>query len=177
MFFIKYFAAISFFSLAASYTISPNTVPVDLENRSPSGSAGLRWGPYYVGALKLSITNPHTGYAGPKFATAPHINVHVDRKAGSGYKQVVNLYVVKYTKARRQCLYMWDSKSRKTVFDKCFDDFGDAAREAVETAKQVVDTSFPVIHHPHSPPSQPGPGTSSSQKRTNPPAHTAQPLP
>jgi len=108
--------------------------------RSPSGSAGLRWGPYEVGPLKLYITNPHTGYAGPKFGVAPHINVHVDRKAERNkYKEVVNLHVVKYTKGGKQCLYMWDSKSGKTVFDKCFDNYKDAAKDAVKTAKEVVD--------------------------------------
>lgn len=132
------------FSIAAQFALG-KAIPVDavdLSERSPSGSAGLRWGPYYVGALKLYITNPHTGYAGPKFNTAPHINVHVDRKVGRVYKEVVNLHVVKYTRARRQCLYIWDSKSRKTILDKCFDSFKDAAKEAVETVKDVVDVAM-----------------------------------
>ncbi|KAJ9657493.1 hypothetical protein H2198_004254 [Neophaeococcomyces mojaviensis] len=129
-----------FTSIHLSYaTALPNTLS-DLAKKSPSGSAGLRWGPYEVGPLKLYITNPHTGYAGPKFNNAPHINVHVDRKAERNqYKEVVNLHVVKYTRAGKHCLYMWDSKSGKTIFDKCFDNFEDAAKEGVETAKEVVD--------------------------------------
>lgn len=114
-----------------------------LVERSPEGSAGLRWGPYYVGPsdlLKLYITNPHTGYAGPKFDVAPHINVHVDRKGDRNkYKEVFNLHVVKYERAGQQCLYMWDSKSSKTIFDNCFDDFKTAAKEGVKVAKEVVD--------------------------------------
>ena len=112
-----------------------------LVERSPAGSAGLRWGPYNVGPLKLYITNPHTGYAGPKYGVAPHINVHVDRKAERNtYREVINLHVVKYTqKGGKQCLYMWDSKSSKVVFDKCFDDFKTAAREGVEAAKEVLE--------------------------------------
>lgn len=106
--------------------------------RSPS--AGLAWGPYEVSPLKLYITKPHFGYAGPKVGNAPHINAHVDRKgARNKYVPVVNLHVVKYNQAGKQCLYMWDSVSKKVVFDKCFDNFREAAKEGVEAAKEVVD--------------------------------------
>ena len=41
--------------------------------------AGLAWGPVAVANPKLYLTNPHTGYAGPKFPSAEHVNFHVDR--------------------------------------------------------------------------------------------------
>ena len=36
-------------------------------------AAGLAWGPIYIGNLKLTLTNPHDGYAGPKFPNANHV--------------------------------------------------------------------------------------------------------
>lgn len=35
--------------------------------------------------------------------------------------------------------YAWDSVTKKTVFDSCFDDFGTAIAEAVNAAKNFVD--------------------------------------
>ncbi|RFU35638.1 hypothetical protein B7463_g733, partial [Scytalidium lignicola] len=104
-------------------------------------SAGLYWGPKYLGNLKLYITHPHMGYAGPKFPKANHINVHVDKKgAKNKYKEVVNLHVVKYKSgAGKQCLYIWDSVTSKVVFDKCFDDFEGAIAEGVSAIKSFVE--------------------------------------
>lgn len=64
----------------------------------------------------------------PQIRNGPQINVHVDRKARPDYIQVVNLHVVKYIRVTRTCLYMWDSRSRKTVLDNCFDSFSDLAK-------------------------------------------------
>ena len=103
-------------------------------------SAGLFWGPHEVGNLKLYIVNPEYGYCGPRFPNAPHINVHVDKKAPrNSWKPVLNLHVVKYTRQRKQCLYAWDSVHDKIVFDNCFDNFGDAIKGAVGAAKDVVE--------------------------------------
>lgn len=111
----------------------------DLEKRDP---AGLRWGPEYVGNLKLSLTNPHEGYAGPKFPWASHVNFHVDKKGPAPrytYVPVVNLHIVKYTPTGKVCLYVWDSETGTTVFDSCFDDFGTAVAEGITAAKNFVD--------------------------------------
>lgn len=35
---------------------------------------------------------------------------------------------------------MWDSVTRATVFDSCFDEFGDAIAEGVAAIKAFVDT-------------------------------------
>jgi hypothetical protein len=124
----------------------------DIETRAPVDdhdelakreSAGLLWGPVIIGNLRLYVTKPHDGYAGPKFSMANHVNFHVDKK-GPGPKvtwpEVVNLHIVKYSSGGgRVCLYMWDSVTRKVVFDNCFDDFGTAARQAAQVAKQYVD--------------------------------------
>lgn len=62
-----------------------------------SPSAGLSWGPVYVGNLKLYLTNPHVGYAGPKFPYAEHVNFRVDRKVNSwSYTPVANYHITKY---------------------------------------------------------------------------------
>ena len=110
-----------------------------LEKRDP---AGLWWGPEYVGNLKLYLTNPHEGYAGPKFPWASHVNFHVDKKGPPPrytYVPVVNLHIVKYTPNGKVCLYVWDSESQTTVFDSCFDDFSTAVAEGVSAAKNFVD--------------------------------------
>src|SRR5215469_2621479 len=38
---------------------------INSESSPDKRSAGLYWGPVYIDNLKLYITNPHTGYAGP----------------------------------------------------------------------------------------------------------------
>lgn len=104
------------------------------------GSAGLAWGPVYIGNLKLSLTNPHDGYAGPKFPNANHVNFHVDKQAPrNSWDQVVNMHIVKYTLSGQSCLYAWDSVTKDIVFDSCFDDFSTAITEAVDAVKNFVD--------------------------------------
>ena len=105
--------------------------------------AGLRWGPVYIGNLKLSLTNPHEGYAGPKFPYANHVNFHVDKKdegPRGTYSEVVNMHIVKYTNGDSNCLYAWDSVTKTTVFDSCFDDFSEAIEKCVSAVKDFVDT-------------------------------------
>ena len=111
------------------------------ENDLLKRQAGLYWGPKYVGNLKLYLTNPHIGYAGPKFPNANHVNFHVDKKdpgPRGTYSEVVNMHIVKYTRGGSSCLYVWDSVTKKVVFDKCFDDFTDAIGEAVEAVREFV---------------------------------------
>ncbi|KAL9046366.1 MAG: hypothetical protein Q9214_000784 [Letrouitia sp. 1 TL-2023] len=117
--------------------------PLDLSKRQ----ARLFWGPIYIGNLKLSLTNPHIGYAGPKFPMANHVNFHVDRQdpgPRGTYSRIVNMHIVKYapggaTEGGGSCLYVWESETRDTVFDSCFDEFGDAIAEGVEAIKAFVD--------------------------------------
>jgi hypothetical protein len=102
--------------------------------------AGLFWGPVYIGNLKLYLTNSHSGYAGPKFPNAAHVNFHVDKEAAKGkYTAVVNMHIVKYSKAGKFCLYAWDSVTKKTVFDKCFDGVVPAISACVSAIKNTVD--------------------------------------
>lgn len=105
-------------------------------------SAGLYWGPHKVGNLILSLTNPHPGYAGPKFPDATHVNFDVDKQdpgPRGTYSKVVNLHIVKYENVEgSQCLYAWDSVTDTMVFDPCFDDFTDAIPEAVGAIKDFV---------------------------------------
>jgi hypothetical protein len=103
-------------------------------------SAELYWGPVYIGNLKLSLTNPHDGYAGPKFPNANHVNFHVDKKgAKNKYDEVVNMHIVKYHQGSNFCLYAWDSVTKKVVFDKCFDDIVPAIAACVDAIKNTVD--------------------------------------
>ena len=66
-----------------------NVDPQDLEKRQ----AGLAWGPVYIGNLKLSLTNPHDGYAGPKFPYANHVNFHVDKQALKTLTHKSSIYI------------------------------------------------------------------------------------
>ena len=130
----------------------PNLVTKDLEDstdllkRSNEGGAGLRWGPFNVGILKLYLTNEHQGPCGPKFPyNVPHYNFHVDRlkpapNPKQEYKFVVNAHIVKYTSGGRNCLYIWDSETKTTILDKCFDNFNDALAEGISAVKRTVDT-------------------------------------
>lgn len=118
--------------------VIPKIIDNDLEKRQ---SAGLYWGPVYVGNLKMYLTNPHNGWAGPKFPNANHINFHVDKKAvRPPYTPVVNLHIVRYSSGGRSCLYMWDSETKTVIFDNCFDDWTRAIPEGVQAAKQFVDS-------------------------------------
>jgi hypothetical protein len=102
--------------------------------------AGLWWGPVYIGNLKLYLTNPHSGYAGPKFPNANHVNFHVDKQARThSFTSVVNLHIVKPTSHEKFCLYAWDSVTSKTVFDNCFHDWGIAITECIIAVKNFVD--------------------------------------
>ena len=107
--------------------------------------ASLAWGPVTVGNLKLTLTNPHVGYAGPKYPSAEHVNFHVDRKdAGprGTYSSVVNMHIVTDTNKKdgSVCLYAWDSVTDTTVFDQCADEIGDAITQCVAAIKDFVDT-------------------------------------
>ena len=130
-------------ALAVSSVPSVQEEQNGLVERSPAGSAGLAWGPIYLGNLKLYLTNPHTGFAGPKFQTAPHVNFHVDRQRPApynDYKPVVNMHIVRYQQGESSCLYVWDSVTDTTVFDSCFDDYSTALSDGVDAIKNFVDS-------------------------------------
>lgn len=108
---------------------------------SASPSAGLYWGPVYVGNLKLAMTNQHFGYAGPKVGHTDHVNFHVDRRGTWGYDEVANFHITKSTGAGgKTCIYIWDSETRRVVFDNCMDNFTTVARSAAQAAKDFVGT-------------------------------------
>lgn len=116
---------------------------IDSESSPDKRSAGLFWGPFYLDNLKLYITNPHTGYAGPCCQDCNHINVHVDKETSPGqYTPVVNAHVVHSHKNGQECLCVWDSVTKATLFDSCFDDFLSAAGKAISAIKEVVDAAL-----------------------------------
>lgn len=130
-----------FFVLAFTCFLSvagaPTATDQELQERD---SAGLAWGPIEIGNLKLYLTKPHNGYAGPKFPNANHVNFHVDKKAPkNSYTEVVNMHIVKYGSSGKICLYAWDSVTKKVVFDNCFDNFATAAEKCVSAVKDFVD--------------------------------------
>ena len=108
--------------------------------------AGLAWGPVTVANLKLYLTNPHIGYAGPKFPSAEHVNFHVDRADGGPrgtYSSVVNMHIVRHGPAGddgvSECLYAWDSVTKKVVFDECAEEYLAVMRKCVQAVKDFVD--------------------------------------
>ena len=116
---------------------------VNSESSPEKRSAGLFWGPFYLDNLKLYITNPHDGYAGPCCQNCNHINIHVDKETSPGkYKPVVNAHVVHSHKNGQECLCVWDSVTKATLFDSCLDDFPTAAGQAISAIKNVVDTAL-----------------------------------
>jgi len=114
------------------------TIDLDLLKRA---SAGLLWGPEYIGNLKLSLTNIHSHPFG-KFKTAqPHVNFHVDREKippATGYKGVLNLHITVYTEEDKKCAYVWDSVKDTTYFDSCFDDWTSGIREVAESIREIL---------------------------------------
>jgi hypothetical protein len=91
--------------------VVPKSAPDDLDKRS--GSAGLYW-QQIIGNLKLDVTNPHDGAVGPrtgynKFPNgASHINFRAYQKRPRNvWKLFLNLHIVRYTSASKECLYLW----------------------------------------------------------------------
>lgn len=92
--------------------MSPARTSFGVENTTNleiSYTAGLAWGPVNIRNLKLYLTKPHIGYAGPKFPKANHVNFHVDKSAPRNkWTAVVNMHIVKYKRGGSFCLYAWD---------------------------------------------------------------------
>jgi hypothetical protein len=105
-----------------------------------SPSAGLYWGPVEVAGVKVYMTNPHDGYAGPKVGNANHINFHVDYRKNNAWKQLVNLHITRYTRNGKQCMYIWDSVPTKgrVVYDNCKDDWRTLTVEVKEEVRKYV---------------------------------------
>jgi hypothetical protein len=130
-------------SVAPTIQDRSNNYAADVDGIEKRESAGLFWGPKEIGNLKLYLTKPHMGWAGPKFPNANHVNFHVDKKSSRPGKwdSVVNLHIVKYTHGGKGfCLYAYDSVTKKVVFDNCFDSFGPAIAKCVSAIKDFVDT-------------------------------------
>ncbi|SHH86466.1 hypothetical protein SAMN02745135_02461 [Caloranaerobacter azorensis DSM 13643] len=100
-------------------------------------SAGLAWGPYKVGNLEFKMTNQHFGRFG-KFQNYPvnHVNLIVTKVKNN--RQVLNFHIAKYSRNGRNCLYVWDSVSKSTIIDKCFNNWKDAVSAVVSAAKRIV---------------------------------------
>ncbi|HEY3364934.1 MAG TPA: hypothetical protein VGK74_07785 [Symbiobacteriaceae bacterium] len=109
-------------------------------SESFAASAGLYWGPVTVGNLKLYLTNPHVGYAGPKVGTVNHTNFHVDKQSAPVFVPVANFHITKYQRGSTSCLYVWESESSKVVFDKCTGNWKDVAGQAIQAMKDFTKT-------------------------------------
>lgn len=103
-----------------------------------SADGGLLFGPIKIGNLKLSITNPHVGYAGPKVGRTDHINYHIDVLAGYRYKLAANYHIAAYPRGEKWCAYVWESVSRRVVFDGCSDNWSRAARGAMSAIRSFT---------------------------------------
>lgn len=47
-------------------------------------------------------------------------------------------HLVKYTQGSKQCVYIWDSVTRKVVLDTCSDNWTEAAKKAAEAMKEFL---------------------------------------
>jgi len=119
--------------------------------------AGLMWGPVYVGNLKLYLTNPHFGYAGPKVGNTLHVNFHVDRKITlqsvpsqpiepceiepdeRGFQALANFHISKYISNSKVCAYVWESRRNYTVVDYCNDNWLNAAQTSVNIMNAYIE--------------------------------------
>lgn len=99
-------------------------------------SAGLAWGPVTVGNVKLYMTNVHTGPVPGLSGNVSHINFHADNvKTG---KQILNYHIVKYTSGNSECLYVYDSVSRKIIINNCYNGWTAAAGAVVSAVQSAV---------------------------------------
>lgn len=103
-------------------------------------SANLAWGPVDIGNLRFKMTNPHNGWAGPKFPNANHVNFHVEKKSGRSYKSVANYHIVKYSSGSSNCMYIYESHSRSVVLDQCFNSWRSAVTESAKAMKAFSKT-------------------------------------
>ncbi len=112
-----------------------NEIADTLSESDVTRSAGLAWGPVTVGNVKLYMTNPHVGIV-PGIGNVSHVNFHADN-AKTG-KAIVNYHIVKYTSGNSNCLYVYDSVSKKVIINQCFGNWTDAAAAVVEAVKSAV---------------------------------------
>lgn len=110
-----------------------------LQEKVQAANAGIAW-QQDVGDIKFVLTNPHSGYAGPKFPNANHVNFHVYKKNSKGrYDDLANYHIVKYTSSKSStCVYIWDSVSKTVVLDICSDSWINAAKAAAGAAKDFI---------------------------------------
>ena len=115
--------------------------------------AGLMWGPVYVGNLKLYLTNPHFGFAGPKVGDTMHVNFRVDRKITlqsvpsqpmepeeRGFTKLANFHISKYiSSSSKICVYVWESRRKYTVVDYCNDSWQSAAQTSVNIMNAYIE--------------------------------------
>lgn len=105
--------------------------------------AGVAWGPVSIGPYNIWVTNPHWGWAGPKFQNALHTNVRVNQNGPkNGHTDRINLHVVPYTHGSQRCWYIYDSISKTVILDTCLDDWGKALVEAENAANNFIENFF-----------------------------------
>lgn len=121
--------------------LSINLFLLPASKANASASAGLAWGPVYVGNLKFTMTNVHKGFAGPKFTNHSHTNFHVYKKTTkNNYKRKANYHIVKYSKGKSQCVYIWESHKDQVVMDSCGDSWSTMASKAASAMKSFTST-------------------------------------
>lgn len=102
-------------------------------------SAGLAWGPVKVGNLEFKITNPHMGYVSG-LGYVNHVNFHITKT--SNKRDVANYHIVKYTSGGRDCLYVYESVTRKVVINNCYGNWRTAVGDIIAAAQDVVKASL-----------------------------------
>ena len=123
--------------------------PALLVERQSDGGAGLAWGPVdFDTRLRLTITNIHSHPFGKFKTDQPHINFHgyttiPNRKKEKFTEELFNLHITVYQQGTKHCVYAWDSISKKTPVDTCYDDLDGTALQ--NEAVKVRNWAFGVI--------------------------------
>lgn len=123
-----------------SYINTEFTAEVEETNTTDTNdmarSAGLAWGPVTVGNVRLYMTNVHSGPVPGLSGNVSHVNFHADNAKTK--KPILNYHIVKYTSGNSECLYVYDSVSRKVIINNCYNGWTAAAGAVVSAVQSAV---------------------------------------
>jgi len=82
----------------------------------------------------------------PKFPSANHINLYLDKKASqNSWATVYNMHIMKYTSIGVFCFYNWDSVTNTVIYDTCFDDPSTAITKVILAIKNVLNALLEAV--------------------------------
>lgn len=110
--------------------------PITFSRTINTRSVGLAWGPVRIGNLEFKITNNHKGEVVGMPGEVEHVNFHVMKVKNK--RDVLNYHIVKYRDGDSECVYVYDSVTKKVIINQCFRSWTDAAKDVVRAAKTTV---------------------------------------